>query len=694
MNNSAIAVSSANAINGAGAASDARSPNPHPLLIDAVFDGFYFIFRFPFVKEITEVIKQPPFSGTYVGNGSSPYFRYWKFNKSVIHDFGELFIEEINEVVPAKLFCSYDNFMDIVDYISARPVPVAFIENLHFLVYSLDSEATATIGSYHPGVVNVFRRLRGRYLPTMKAWVVDNSIASDIKEYLISELHFQDEQIELVDGVCKITDGYFASSNSSAKTIEILNNKHIEENARAVVVEEEIDNSMFLAVTTPLARSHFSEKDMTAQIAAFDLYDFQREGVKHLISNSSALLADDMGLGKTRQAVAAACIVAGSDKILVTCPASLIINWTREIRFLFPEATIAQQAFDPECQWVVTNYERLNTMIKHASSFKVLVTDEAHLLKEASSQRTRLAFDIASKIPYRFLLTGTPILNREREIHTLLRLSGHPVGNIPIKDFEAQFAGDPTFRANLNTRISEWMLRRKKDIVLKSLKGKQHHVSFISYSDEQRSRYDACANDNSLIALAKIVKLRVILEFIKLQYVIDFIKSLSPADKCLVFCEFKESVADLKSYFANSLVGIVSLVGSDSITKRQAAVDAFQSDSEIQVFVGTTAAAGVGHNLTAANHVIFCSLPWTPALKDQAEDRAYRNGQQRAVFVKIPLLENSIDDDLWEMLQNKKSISDDIIDPDAAAAAAMGDLAAKLSDAQDENLLPQKIVLG
>lgn len=73
-------------------------------------------------------------------------------------------------------------------------------------------------------------------------------------------------------------------------------------------------------------------------------------------------------------------------------------------------------------------------------------------------------------------------------------------------------------------------------------------------------------------------------------------------------------------------------------------------DCDNRVFIGTTSADGIGNNLTAANYVFFLRLPWTPGLRDQAGDRAYRNGQRRLVVVKIALVENSIDLQLWQML--------------------------------------------
>ncbi len=110
------------------------------------------------------------------------------------------------------------------------------------------------------------------------------------------------------------------------------------------------------------------------------------------------------------------------------------------------------------------------------------------------------------------------------------------------------------------------------------------------------------------------------------------------------------------------------MVGSDSIGKRQKAIDAFQTASENRIFIGTTSAAGTSNNLTAENYVMFLGQPWTPGIQEQAEDRVYRNGQMRMVVVKIPLVENTIDQMLWQMLLDKRLLTQGLIEIDMAAS--------------------------
>jgi len=400
---------------------------------------------------------------------------------------------------------------------------------------------------------------------------------------------------------------------------------------------------------------------------AFGLYDFQVGGVRHLLSYSSALLADDMGLGKTRQAVVAAHMVSGEGVVLVVCPANLRINWQREVHAVDPGANVVIAGDGHEwatADWLVVNYERLGGVVQALNDgqirFRVMLCDEAHYLKEPDSTRTRNAFLLSKHIERRFLLTATPVLNRESELHTLLRLSGHPIGVIPLGDFLSEFAGSPELRKALSERVSEWMLRRRKD-VLKNLKSKSHEFKYVELAVDEIEQYKQVLADNSLVTLVKIGKMRRMLECFKASWLIEAVCSLNEDDTAIIFCEFVDSVSYLAEEFAKVGIKVVTYVGTDSPTRKQKAVDTFMGDHGVTVFIGTTAAAGVGLTLIAANYVFFASQPWTAAARRQAEDRAYRNGQTRDVVVVIPVVQNTIDEQVVELLKHKESIEQDLL---------------------------------
>ncbi len=538
-----------------------------------------------------------------------------------------------------------------------------FTSLLDVQIFRIDSGGHAVSFAYDPFAVDAMRSLGGRFHKFAAAWEVKRpveqilhalqSLAGIAQDYVF--LHerpvvFEDliaaPKAEVPISVpASVTD--FPSADQGDST-------------------EDVGAAFMSTMVQSMSRLPVDEVQLASAAKSFGLYDYQIAGVRHLLARSSALLADDMGLGKTRQAVVASGLASGNGRILVVCPASLRINWEREIHAVFPDNVIGMVGEDRiatlyGCKWIISNYERLGSLVREPKlSFSVMTVDEAHYLKEHEAGRTRNAFLMAERIERRFLLTGTPLLSREIEIHTLLRLSGHPLGILPLADFRKQYAGGQTQRAALAGQLKEWMLRRRKD-VLKGLGNKTRQVRYVTPA-EGLGRYQAVLHDMSLTVMPKIVKLRQTLESMKIDFLVESIQCLAPDDKAIVFCEYMSSVNALKEAFEAAGIGCVSLVGSDAGPKRQKAVDAFQQNPAVRVFVGTTSAAGVGITLTAANYVMFCSLPWTPALMRQAEDRAYRNGQKRDVTVIVPLISGTIDEQIHALLDSKSALEHEVVE--------------------------------
>ena len=163
-----------------------------------------------------------------------------------------------------------------------------------------------------------------------------------------------------------------------------------------------------------------------------ELFQHQIEGIEFLKKTKKALLADEMGMGKTRQAIVAA--RTSSQKTLVVCPASLKINWQREILMVIPEASVyiadGEPYYPAETEWYIVNYD---TLEKHWESilgfgFETIILDEAHYIKNTSSKRTKLATKLCGMAEQVYMLTGTPLLNRPLELFSLLRALQHPLG--------------------------------------------------------------------------------------------------------------------------------------------------------------------------------------------------------------------------------------------------------------------------
>lgn len=526
--------------------------------------------------------------------------------------------------------------------------------------------------AYDKPCVRAMQALGGRFHPHAKAWQVQGSETDVLR--CLAELAGVDPTFVFVHERAVVLEDLVAPPTTQspisvpAAVPERGDGTSEGEGEGAGFMSAVLDESVFYRIDEPVLQG-------TAEQAG--LRDYQVQGVRHLLSQSGACLGDDMGLGKSRQTVVATRMAAGEGRVLILCPASLRINWEREIHAVYPNAVVGMVGEDRlgtlyGCEWVIANYERLGGLVKEPElDFAVMAVDEAHYLKEHHAGRTRNAFIMATRIPRRYVVTGTPLLSREVELHTLLRMTGHRLGSLSLRDFRKSYTGSADKRAELAAALKGWMLRRRKD-VLTDLGTKTRQVRYIS-PEQGLGTYQAVYQDMTLLTMPKIVKLRQALEALKTPFLIETVQNLSDGDKIIIFCEYMASVDQMRRALADAGIGCVTLVGSDSQTKRQNAVDAFQNDPAITVFIGTTSAAGVGITLTAANYVAFASLPWTPALMRQAEDRAYRLGQKRNVIVIVPLIERTLDDGIWKLLDAKQETERDVVE--AVRSALPGELA-------------------
>lgn len=651
--------------------------NRSPLLRKAVFDGYHFGLLLSPIDNVSTFMSSR--EGQCIRKTGHPFQRYWRLPKlRVLNETRELYDDLVLQAA-GRHHESWEAFREKLQLSQQAIHPAAFVWGCRYRIAPLSEGGVLLSGDYHPGIVSVARSMRGTFLAATASWKIpaDGQL---LQSNLVSTLGLAEDQFDMMAVVQELHSDGSVSVADDMPRIRIGGPP-----AERLVSKDDEDGEagIYLAAVPTIFNTEYSEAVVDGLMKSFSLMDHQPEGIKHLLRRSSALLADDMGLGKSRQAVIAAGIQSRGKPILVVVLASLIVNWTREIFAVYPQATVAQQCFDPEAQWIVVNYERLGDFISLAPHFSVMIIDEAHRLKEPTAMWTRHGFDIAAQIPNRYLLTGTPILNRESELHTLLRLSGHPVGALPLKEFAGKYAGNSEFRSCLRAEISDWMLRRSKD-VLPGLKGKQRQVHTLALSAQERESYERIRMSEQQ-PLARLGALRQLLEAAKISYAVELLEGLNSDDKIIIFCEYKDTVRALKECCIERNLECVSLVGTDSAAKRQNAIDKFQAEAGTRVFIGTTRAAGTGINLTAANYVAFLGLPWTPGQQDQAEDRAYRNGQLRAVLVKIPLAENTIDHDLWFMLQAKRKVSSELIDGVDAERMNQSTLAQKLTSVAPVN---------
>ncbi len=204
------------------------------------------------------------------------------------------------------------------------------------------------------------------------------------------------------------------------------------------------------------------------------------------------------------------------------------------------------------------------------------------------------------------------------------------------------------------------MLRREKESVL-SLRGKQRTFERFALDAIQSQEHREIMMDASIEAYVKITRLRQGLERWKVPYLSHLRSLMGRDDKLIVFCAYTDTVQNVLRWAQLAGIGAIGITGATAPTARSAAVREFQSDPDLTVFVGTTDVAGVGLTLTAANWVTFLGLPWTWGILEQAEDRAYRRGQQRPVYCRSPIVENSIDTHILSIISDKRDVGERVV---------------------------------
>ena len=442
---------------------------------------------------------------------------------------------------------------------------------------------------------------------------------------------------------------------------------------------------------------------------------YQKAGVAFASARRDTLIGDQMGLGKTLQAIGVINSDPSITSVLVIAPASLKINWLRECkRFLARQLTIglANGAF-PESNIVITNYEMVGKqrVAIDARQWDLLVCDESHYLKNDKAQRTANVLGRSHQEPAkriapiaarrRLALTGTPILNRPKELWTICKaFDPHGLG-ANWRGFHTRYCAGyrdeygwqidgASHLDELNSKLrSTFMVRRLKEDVLKELPPKRRQI--IALEPQTRALRELLAKEKALLgddyeaAAAKLVdnggvdftelsEVRHQIALAKVPQCVEHIReTLESIQKVVVFCHHRDVANALFLAFAD--VGAVKATGDLNVTDRQASVDRFQAREDCRVFVGSIKAAGVGITLTAASTVIFCEPDWTPGWVQQAEDRCHRIGQRDNVLVQHIVLDGSLDAWMVQMLVDKQAIADAALDEAGAPLIAPAPIA-------------------
>jgi SWI/SNF-related matrix-associated actin-dependent regulator 1 of chromatin subfamily A len=418
--------------------------------------------------------------------------------------------------------------------------------------------------------------------------------------------------------------------------------------------------------------------------------EHQKEAIQKLCENKKMILADDMGLGKTTSTIIAA-LETGAKKILIICPASLKINWQREIENYTdrPTSIIEGKKWE-DGDFVIINYDIIKNFhdekVKKESTilnskFDLVIIDEAHYIQNKQAQRTKLINDFVSRVDRLWLLTGTPITSRPINYYNLLNLINSPVAENWMA-YVKRYCNGFQFRAGkrkvwnvsgasnleeLRDRTKPQVLRRLKENVLDlpdkiitpvylRLRSRQYEELMGDYYDW----YDKSGEADSLtLQFTKLTQVRQCIAQEKVSSTIEICENIIEQDKkVIVFTNFTKTLEMILEHFGKKAV---RLDGSMSQRERQESVDKFQNDDTIKVFVGNIKAAGTGITLTSGEAVVMNDLSFLPSDHSQAEDRAYRYGQKNNVLVYYPIFDNTIEGIIYDILRKKKDIFETVM---------------------------------
>ena len=434
-------------------------------------------------------------------------------------------------------------------------------------------------------------------------------------------------------------------------------------------------------------------------------------------------------MGKTIQTVGVINAVPEIERVLIICPASLKINWHRELtRWLTRKLSvgIADSKCVPTTDIVILNYDIAAKLRPRLESiaWDLLVCDEAHALKNPKAQRTKAILGdkdtLGLRAKRRMFLTGTPIVNKPVElwplIHALdperwphffkfaLRYCGARKNS-----FGWDFSG-ATHLDELQLALrSTIMVRRLKKDVLTELPAKRRQIIELpngcSAVSEEREAMEAWEDEEAelqskaalallaeddagyamasealtkarMVAFTELAKMRHAVALAKLPAVIEHItEQLEAESKLVVFGHHRDVIESIVAAFP----GAVKLYGGMSDAEKDASVRKFQSDPACRLFVGGIKAAGVGLTLTAASHVVFAELDWVPGVVSQCEDRCHRIGQAESVLIQHLVLEGSVDARMVKFIVRKQAVIDQALDKGCATLDAQKPMASVMA---------------
>jgi SNF2 family DNA or RNA helicase len=439
-----------------------------------------------------------------------------------------------------------------------------------------------------------------------------------------------------------------------------------------------------------LANRHFTQdlldkiesQDLDTSTINATLRRYQTFGGKFALTQNRVIIGDEMGLGKTLQAISALAHRAslGAHRFLIIAPASVIINWTREIQSRSALSVIKIHGEDhPQLlqEWIaksgigLTTYDTLKSFALtpeqiQALNIDTIIADEAHYVKNLHTGRARTITRWIDHAPNVIFLTGTPMENRVGEFVNLAKLLDSNLGN--SLDRIAMAAGPESFMK----AVAPIYLRRNTADVLKELPDLIEVDEFCTWEGVDESFYTEAVIRGNFMGMrqATFVPLDGKIPS-KLERLLELVEEAFESNqKVIIFSYFRKTIDLVTHHLGDKAIGPIT--GSTSSQERQNLVDQFQNSPEPKALVGQIQAAGTGLNIQAASVIILCEPQIKPSLETQAIARAHRMGQVRTVQVHRLIVPESVDEQMLAMLARKQAEFNEYARESALADGATG----------------------
>lgn len=405
---------------------------------------------------------------------------------------------------------------------------------------------------------------------------------------------------------------------------------------------------------------------------------YQEWGVKYILHQKRVLLGDEMGLGKTVQAIAAMVSLqnAGEDHFIVICPASVLSNWSREIKKHSTLGCITVHGATRLAaihQWkkqggvAVTTYETTPFFdLEEDFRYSMCVVDEAHYIKNPQAQRTINTVRLCEKAERLLFMTGTSIENHVDEMVSLIRILQPEIAD-RVKELTFM-ANAPEFRE----QIAPVYYRRKRQDVMSELPELIESREWCVLDETERSIYHQSLRSGNIMEIRRVSwNVPDLAHSSKARRLMELVTAArEDGRKVLIFSYFLEVVEKVSHLLGDVCSGTIT--GAVSGAERQEIIDRFQAAEDGKALVAQITSGGTGLNIQAASVVILCEPQLKPSTEHQAIARAYRMGQARTVLVYRLLCDDTIDERLLERLVEKQRVFDAFADESEAAKEEKG----------------------